>query len=296
MVKRQVLILGANGQVGTALQQLAPAWAQTTALSRQDVDFSQPSQLRAAISGLQPKVIINAAAYTAVDRAETEVDLARLINSTAVGVIAEEAQRLGAYFVHYSTDYVFDGKKPAPYEPSDQRNPISVYGKSKSEGEDRLTSLMAPDSFLLLRTQWVHSPGGRNFVSTILKASANQRPLRIVADQVGTPTAASDIAAVTWGAIEKGIFGTHHFSNAGAATWFDFAHEILQFEKNLFPDRKSVALIAIKTEEYPLPAARPRMALLDKSSLWNAIGSQSPHWRDSFRKSWRSHIANSIHD
>jgi dTDP-4-dehydrorhamnose reductase len=292
MPNRDVLILGALGQVGSALKCSIPVWAQVTALSRHDVDFSQPSQLRAILSDLKPKVIINAAAYTAVDKAETNADLAQAINCVAVGVIAEEAQRLGAFLVHYSTDYVFDGKKSTPYEPTDQRNPISVYGKSKSDGEDQITSRMAPESFLLLRTQWVHSPGGQNFVATILRASANQKSLRIVADQVGTPTAASDIAVTTWSAINKGVFGTHHLTNAGAGTWFDFAYEILRFEKDLFPDRKSVALQAIKTEDYPLPAARPRMALLDKSSLWNAFGSQTTHWRDSFRSSWRSHIAN----
>ena len=293
MVNRKVLILGALGQVGAALERSKPAWAQITALSRHDIDFCQPSQLRTILSNLNPKVIINAAAYTAVDKAETNVDLAQAVNSQAVGVIAEEAQRLGAFLVHYSTDYVFDGKTSTPYKPTDRRNPISVYGKSKSDGEDEIKSRLVPESFLLLRTQWVHSPGGQNFVATILRASVNQRPLRVVADQVGTPTGASDIAETTWSAINKGVFGTHHLTNAGAGTWFDFAYEILQFESELFPDRKSVALQAIKTEEYPLPAARPRMALLDKSSLWNAIGSQTTHWRDSFRSSWRSYIANS---
>lgn len=293
MLSQKIVILGAHGQVGTAIQCLTPDWAEVTALSRHDVDLTNPSELRAILQMIKPNVIINAAAYTAVDKAETNADLAYAVNSQAVSVMAEEAQRSGAFMVHYSTDYVFDGTKLTPYEPRDQRNPLSVYGKSKSDGEDRITSLLSPKSFLLLRTQWVHSPGHHNFVTTILRASANQRSLRIIADQVGTPTAAMDIAATTWSAIDKGVFGTHHLTNEGAGTWFDFANEILQFEKELCPNRKSVSLQAIRTEEYPLPAPRPRMALLDKSSLWNAIGSQTTHWRDAFRRSWRNHIAKS---
>jgi dTDP-4-dehydrorhamnose reductase len=291
MKQQRVLILGCNGQVGQALVQSAPSQYDVVAFQRNDVDFARTADLKAKISNVNASVIINAAAYTAVDKAETEFDLARQINTTAVKAIAEVAARQSAFMVHYSTDYVFNGRASTPYLPEDQTDPLSIYGQTKRAGEESVLNTLSLENYLVLRTQWVHSPGGRNFVSTISRALQNNTSLRIVSDQVGTPTLAADIAEATWRALEARVSGLHHMTNTGAAAWFDFAHAIKALLKIQKPDAQLAELTPIATADYPLPAKRPAYALLDKSSLIAATGKTPRHWQDALIAAWREPLS-----
>jgi len=286
MTQQHIVILGCKGQVGSALTISAPSPFDVTALHRGDVDFSNPQDLQAKLAALKPTVIINAAAYTAVDKAEADTAAAHQVNDVAVNAIAEAAARLNAFVVHYSTDYVFNGQASTPYRPSHATDPLSVYGLSKRNGELRLEKQLSPSNYLVLRTQWVHTPGGRNFAATIANALQSKTSLRIVADQVGTPTLAEDIAAATWAAVGQRVSGIHHLTNTGAATWFDFAHAIADEVKKQKPTVQLAELHAISRAEYPLPAKRPAYALLDTSSLANAIGKSQRHWRDAYAAAW----------
>jgi dTDP-4-dehydrorhamnose reductase len=291
MKQQRVLILGCKGQVGQALVQSASSHYDVVAFQRGDVDFTNTADLNAKISTVNASVIINAAAYTAVDKAETEIDLAWKINATAVKAIAEVAARHSAFMVHYSTDYVFNGKASTPYQPTDQTDPLSIYGQTKLAGEESVINTLDAEKYLVLRTQWVHAPGGRNFVTTIARALQNNSSLRIVCDQVGTPTLAADIAEATWRALEARVSGLHHMTNTGAATWFDFAQAIKALLKIQKPDAQLAELTPIATADYPLPAKRPAYALLDKSSLIAATGKTPRHWQDAFNAAWREKLS-----
>jgi dTDP-4-dehydrorhamnose reductase len=291
MKQQSLLILGCNGQVGQALVQSAPPHFDIVAFKRDDVDFANTLDLQTKLSNVNASVIINAAAYTAVDKAETEIDLARKINATAVKAIAEVAARKSAFMVHYSTDYVFNGKASTPYQPTDQTDPLSVYGQTKLAGEESVINTLDAEKYLVLRTQWVHAPGGRNFVTTIARALQNNSSLRIVSDQVGTPTLAADIAEATWRALEMRVSGLHHMTNTGAATWFDFAHAIKALLKIQKTGAQLAELTPIATADYPLPAKRPAYALLDKSSLIAATGKTPRHWQDALIAAWREKLS-----
>ncbi|MEM8725225.1 MAG: dTDP-4-dehydrorhamnose reductase [Pseudomonadota bacterium] len=219
----KVLITGANGQLGGALQRTAPAHADLNAIDVDDVDFTEDAMLRARLVVEAPDVLINAAAYTAVDKAESDEETAREINADAVAIMAEEMESQGGKLVHISTDFVFDGTSSTAYKPDDARNPISAYGRTKAAGEDHLR-----DSDLLIRTAWVYEAGGANFVRTMIRLMNERDELAVVSDQIGSPTWATGLAKTIWGLIEKGASGTFHHSDDGEISWHDFAVAVVE--------------------------------------------------------------------
>ena len=214
----RVLITGANGQLGGALQRTAPAWAEVSAIDVADCDLTDHAMLTARLVVEAPELILNAAAYTAVDKAESDEAVARAINAGAVATMVEAMAATGGKVVHVSTDYVFDGTASSPYAPDAPRNPQSAYGRTKAEGEDMLR-----DTDLLVRTAWVYEAGGANFVRTMIRLMKEREELGVVADQIGAPTWATGLARTLWGLVEREASGTFHHCDAGVASWYDFA-------------------------------------------------------------------------
>jgi dTDP-4-dehydrorhamnose reductase len=284
--KRKVLITGCRGQVGHLLARHSPAWADVVALDRSQLDLTSEDNIRSIVEQVRPNIIINAAAYTAVDKAETDAEQAQLINGRAVQVLAEEAHKLGAKLVHYSTDYVFDGLASHPYKPDAIRNPRSVYGSTKARGEDFIASTLPKDAFLILRTAWVYAPEGKNFVATMLRLMQSQPHLRVIADQIGTPTAAQNLATATWTALERQVTGIHHYTDAGVASWYDFACIIGQHAHRTGLLSKLPEIHPISTADYPQAATRPQYGVLDKQSFWHATDIKPEHWADALMRTW----------
>jgi dTDP-4-dehydrorhamnose reductase len=274
----RVLITGANGQLGGALQRLAPAWAEINAIDVDDCDLTDVPMLRARLVVEAPDVILNAAAYTAVDKAESDEDLARAINAEAVAAMVEAMAETGGKLVHVSTDYVFDGTASTPYAPDAARNPQSAYGRTKAEGEDHLR----PED-LLVRTAWVYEAGGANFVRTMIRLMKERDELRVVADQVGAPTWATGLARTIWALVEMGATGTFHHCDDGVASWHEFAVAIAEEAHALGLIPRIPAIHAITTAEYPTPARRPAFSLLDCSKTRAFIGDAPVAWRDNLR-------------
>jgi len=274
----RVLITGANGQLGGALQRTAPEWADLNAIDVEDVDLTDAAMLTARLVVEAPDVIINAAAYTAVDRAESEEDRARAINADAVATMVEAMASSGGRVVHVSTDYVFDGTASSPYAPDAPRNPQSAYGRTKAEGEDRLR---AED--LLVRTAWVYEVGGANFVRTMIRLMKEREELGIVADQIGAPTWATGLARTIWGLVERKAGGTFHHSDAGVASWYDFAVAIAEEARSAGLLERMPAIRPIATADYPTPAKRPAFSLLDCRTTRAALGAEAVHWRTNLR-------------
>jgi dTDP-4-dehydrorhamnose reductase len=273
----RILLTGKTGQVGWDLARLLPALGEVHATDRNDIDLANADSVRRAVRETKPDVIVNAAAYTAVDKAETETELAMRINGEAPGVLGEEARRLGALLVHYSTDYVFDGEKAGPYVETDSPRPLSAYGRSKLAGERAVAASAC--RHLVLRTCWVYAPRGRNFLLTILKAARERPELRVVDDQFGAPTSSAAIAAATKRAIEKGGGeGIYHMSAAGRTSWHGFAQAIVQGAGLATPVK------AIPSAEYPTPARRPRNSMLDNAKLRRDFGIELPEWREGLRE------------
>lgn len=279
----KVLITGAAGQLGRALLKTAPATAEIQAAGR-ELDICAPAALRSAVRAFKPALIVNVAAYTAVDRAESERERAFAVNAAGVENLAHAALDCGARLVHVSTDFVFDGRKSSPYLPEDAMRPLSVYGASKAEGENRLRAL-AGETAVIVRTGWLYAAAGQNFVNTLLRLMREKDSLDVIADQVGTPTWAGSLAEVIWKiAEEPEIAGTHHWSDAGVASWYDFAVAIE--EEALAAGRlsRAIPIRPIATSEYPLPAQRPTYSVLDKRSMTAATGAIPVHWRVNLRK------------
>jgi dTDP-4-dehydrorhamnose reductase len=300
-MKPKILLTGKNGQVGAELALVLPRLGDLIALDRQELDLSRPDDIRRTIQQIRPSLIVNAAAYTAVDQAEKEEAIAQTINADAPALIAEEAKKIGAGLVHYSTDYVFDGSKRSPYEENDPPSPVSVYGKTKLGGEQAIRDAGLPH--LIFRTAWVYGTRGRNFLLTILRLASEREELRIVRDQIGTPTWSREIAhgtvsvlgqlldnrAGAWSLPEAG--GVYHMTAAGVTTWYDFATAILDEAshaprnlswleaatggRNLIAKRIS----PITTAEYPTPARRPAYSVLSNSRLAQRFGIQLTDWR-----------------
>ncbi|TMH43884.1 MAG: dTDP-4-dehydrorhamnose reductase [Betaproteobacteria bacterium] len=274
----RVLLAGRNGQVGWELARLLPP-AELIATGRAELDLADQAAIRRVVREAKPQLIVNAAAYTAVDKAEAQPDLAMRINGIAPGVLAEEAKRLGALLVHYSTDYVFDGTKSTAYTEDDAPNPHSVYGRSKLAGERAVQA--SGCRHLILRTSWVYGPRGKNFFLTIAaKARAGER-LRVVDDQRGVPTTSAFLAERTLALIARDASGLLHLVPAGETTWYGFAREIVQ----LIGARSEVQ--PIKTGEFPAAARRPANSVLDNRRAAAILG-EPPHWRellDDVRKS-----------
>lgn len=279
-----ILIIGKNGQIGGALSDPLQPLGTVTSLGRTDLDLARTDAIRTAIRYYNPAIIINAAAYTAVDRAESEPDLAMQINGVAVGIIAEEAHRTGALMIHYSTDYVFDGTKSGAYLESDIPNPLNTYGRTKLAGESAIRATGA--RHYTLRTSWVYAATGTNFLTTIIRLSREREELRIVNDQIGAPTPARMVAEITAQLVARATtqssnsdpeYGTYHLTASGAVTWFGFAQAILERASTL--GAGSPKLVPIAAREYPLPARRPANSRLDCTRLERALGISMAPWQ-----------------
>ena len=275
-----ILVTGANGQLGKEIRDLAaanPQW-RFVFLSREDLPIHHFELVRNFFQSYKPAYCINCAAYTAVDRAETEKDLAYLVNAESVGVLAAVSKEFGTRFVHISTDYVFDGNSPDPYNESHPTQPINTYGASKRDGELRCME-NNPDA-IIIRTAWVYSEYGNNFVKTMLRLMKERPSISVVNDQVGAPTYAGDLAAAIMDIINKGIWqsGIYHYSNMGKISWFDFASAIKEAIGS------TVLVNAIPSSEFPTPAKRPSFSLLDTSKFRNTFNLTIPEWKQSLVK------------
>ena len=300
-MKPAILLIGTNGQVGRALNSMLPRIGEVTALDRQRLDLTQHEEIRRAIHNCHPAFIMNAAAYTAVDKAESEENVARAVNAEAPAVMAEEAKKIGASLIHFSTDYVFDGSKTSPYDEDDPANPRNIYGSTKLEGERAIQASGA--AHLIFRTAWVYATHGRNFLLTILRLATQREELRIVRDQIGAPTLNSEIAGATTKILaqicdtEGGPFsladvsGIYHMTAGGETSWYDFANAILE-EAAKTPAggpwfaaaTSNLPLIArrvvpITTNEYPTRAQRPAYSVLSNARLNRTFSVQMPDWR-----------------
>jgi dTDP-4-dehydrorhamnose reductase len=300
-MKPAILLIGTNGQVGRELNKTLPRIGDVTPLDRQRLDLTRPEEIRRAIRTFHPAFIVNAAAYTAVDKAESEESVARAINAEAPAVMAEEAKKIGASLIHFSTDYVFDGLKTFPYDEDDPANPRSVYGRTKLEGE---LAIQASDAaYLIFRTAWVYATEGRNFLLTILRLATQREELRIVRDQIGAPTLSGELARATTNILAQicgtegspfslpDVSGIYHMTAGGETSWHGFADAILE-ESAQFPATcpwfaaatGSLPLIVrrvipITTNEYPTPARRPAYSVLSNARLSRAFSLQLPDWR-----------------
>ena len=283
----KVLLTGITGQVGQELQQTLPTLGEVVSVGRRELDLSQPSQIRRRIAEIEPDIIVNAAAYTAVDKAETESELAMAINAKAPQEIALAANDVGATLLHISTDYVFDGNNHTPYLETDRTAPLGVYGKSKLLGEEGVRNC---DRHLILRTAWVYgSRGHGNFVKTMLRLGAQRSQLKVVADQIGSPTWSYDIAqAITQllakAVTDSSIKGTYHFTNSGVASWYDLAVATFAEAKQLGFPLQIERVLPITTAEFPTPAQRPAYSVLSKGKIVAALENYPPHWRESLTK------------
>lgn len=276
---KKILILGSQGQVGWELKRTLTTLGQTIAHDRETFDLSAPAFIREALSNIKPDVIVNAAAYTAVDKAETDQDTCMAINAHGPRLLAEEAKKLGALLIHYSTDYVFDGKSTQPYKEDDQTNPQNVYAKSKLEGD--LGIQTSGCSHVILRTSWVYGSRGHNFLLTMLKLGQQRDLLKIVDDQIGAPTWSRLIAEATAQVIARyqGQNGLYNLTSAGKASWFDFARSIF----DLYSVKKGLKvpqLINIPSSEYPVPAKRPQNSLLCHEKLLKTFNIRMPDWKN----------------
>lgn len=273
------LITGAGGQLGRALLACAPEGIAVHALDRSQLDLSDTHAIAETVAQIDPDVIINAGAYTAVDKAETEVDLAMSINVAAVGALANAAQSVGAQLVHISTDFVFDGTSALPYAPDAAVAPLGVYGRSKLLGE-----AAAGKDALIVRTAWLYDTHGNNFVRTMLRLMAEREEVRIVTDQIGSPTWAPSLANALWELHGKNARGIYHYTDCGIASWYDFGVAIQEEALALDLLNRAVPIIPIPTTDYPTPARRPACAVLDKQTTFARLGHTAPHWRTNLRK------------
>ena len=269
--QRRILVTGGGGQLGGELAKCSVADFEIVALDRNECDIEDAAQVADVVKRYQPVAVINAAAYTAVDKAESEPERAFRGNAEGVENVAEAAVAVGARVVHVSTDYVFDGSAREPYPPSAPTHPLSVYGKSKLEGERAFMASGANGA--IVRSAWLYASRGKNFLNTILDRIQAGKDLRVVCDQIGTPTSCADLAAVLLRvALDPEVSGIVHWTNAGRASWYDFAKEIQNVALKLGVISRPVQITSINTSEYPLPARRPPYSVLDASELTNRYG------------------------
>jgi len=284
----KILLFGKNGQVGWELRRTLAPLAQVTAVDYPEVNFTVPAVLRALVTATNPSVVVNAAAYTAVDKAETETELCRQVNAVAPGVLAEAAKKVGALMVHFSTDYIYDGTNTLPYVETDAPNPLGAYGRSKLEG-DRAVKASGADH-LIFRLCWVYGARGQNFMLTMQRLAREREKLRVVGDQLGCPTWSRMIAETTALALKQVLAGPdrsayngeYHLAAFGQANWAEFASRIIE----LMPEaeKKCRVVERITTAEYPTPARRPAYSVLDCGKLQKTFGLRLPHWETSLRQ------------
>jgi dTDP-4-dehydrorhamnose reductase len=273
----RALVTGAAGQLGVELLRTAPAKLSAVGLTRAECDITDDAQLEAALNLHRPDIVINAAAYTAVDDAERTTDLANAVNAKGARNVAEAAVRHGARVIHISTDYVFDGNSREPYRPDDRPNPINVYGESKLAGEKEVHRT-SPDA-LIIRSSWLYASHGKNFLTTILAALRKSRPLRVVGDQTGVPTAARGLAATIWQCAQRPeLRGIQHWVDGGTASWYDFALAIREAALGQGLLTEPTPIDCISSAEYQSAARRPPYAVLDASGLAVALGQTQRQW------------------
>lgn len=280
------LVTGKTGQVGHELQYALAPLGNVVALDRSRMDLTHPDSIRSAVREIAPRIIVNAAAYTAVDKAESEADIAMQVNGVAPGILAEEARRLNALFLHYSTDYVFDGRSSRPYTEDDGTNPLNAYGRSKLEGEGAIAAVGG--DYLILRTSGVYSDRGSNFLLTILRLAREKKELAVVDDQIGSPTWARALAESTAALLTRpGIrehSGTYHLSATGSTSRFGLTERIVALAAEVSGNTTGWATLKpIVTAEYPLPAARPLTCVTSKKKIKRVFGIEMPHWEVQLR-------------
>lgn len=275
------VVLGSNGQLGSALCLTRPEDVEIVARDIPEFDFSDPGAPNRLLDETSAGLVINAAAYTAVDKAETEPALAFQANVAGVEALAKAAALHGARLIHISTDYVFDGMTGRPYRPDDATSPLGVYGRTKLQGEK--VALAACDDCLVVRTAWLYGDQGANFVKTMLRLMASQPQIRVVSDQIGTPTYARSMAKALWTLARTNHRGVLHYTDSGVASWYDFACAIQEEALDLGLLNKAVPIMPISTAEYPTPARRPSFDILDKSETWMLLDAPAVHWRVNLR-------------
>lgn len=293
MLRRPILLIGAAGQVGSALALRLARLGSVLSATRLDADLERPDELRALVRRVRPSLIVNAAAYTAVDDAEHDEVRCRRINADAPGVLAEESARLDAPIVHYSTNYVFDGTAPAPYLEDDAIRPLSVYGSAKAEGEQAVAA--ANPAHLILRTSGVYGWTGRNFMLRILALAREREELHVVDDQLVAPTPASALADATVDMLDRALSsgggwtsGTFHLTAAGTTSWHGFAQRVLALDPARATQRMK-RLVAVRTEDYPSVARRPRNGLLNNDRFTRRFGFAIAHWEAELRRTFAEH-------
>jgi dTDP-4-dehydrorhamnose reductase len=293
----RILLTGASGQVGGDLLETLKPLGEVIAPARAEMDLANADSVRQMIRAVRPRWIVNPGAYTAVDKAETEPELAFAINAEAVGIMGQEARAIGAGIIHFSTDYVFDGSGSAPYRETDATRPVSVYGASKLAGEKALADTGA--AHMIFRTSWVYGTRGKNFLLTILKLARERETLRVVADQYGAPTWSRDLARMTAEVIRKceakalsqdlagalaEVEGVFHATGTGETTWYGFAADAILLQRERKPGVRFATIEAITTAEYPTPAKRPANSRMNCERLKERFGWEMPDWRHSLRE------------
>jgi len=278
----KALVCGAGGQLGQELVLTCPEQCQAIPMTRSMLDIADPTQVAKALDDTEPTWVINAAAFTAVDAAESEPELAHRVNAMGPEILALQCRERNIRFLHVSTDFVFDGTQGHPYAPYTEPNPLGVYGRSKLDGESAVVA--AGGSPVILRTGWVYSRHGGNFVKTMLRLIAEREQLSVVEDQIGTPTWARGLALACWGLADHGdASGIYHWSDAGACSWYDFAAAIRDIALELGLLRQAATLLPIPASQYPTPAQRPAYSVLDKTLTRNLLGHSGHHWTSQLR-------------
>jgi len=281
-METKVLVTGSNGQLGSEIRRISGLFPDIVfAFTDVDeLDITDPLKVASYLATFKPKFLVNCAAYTAVDKAETDIEMATLLNATAVGILSKQSAEIGCKMIHVSTDYVFNGRGPRPYKEDDPVDPQSAYGKTKLEGEV-LCQKFNPES-LIIRTSWLYSAFGNNFVKTMIRLGNERDELGVIADQIGSPTNAADLAAAVLtiiSSVENGsksfVPGIYHYSNEGVASWYDFTKAIFDIAGI------NCSVKPIASEDYPSPVQRPAYSVMNKSKIKLIFGLQIPHWRDS---------------
>lgn len=296
MIMTKILLFGSQGQVGTELTYTLPNIGELIKLDRTLVDLTNEDKIRQTIHKIKPNIIVNASAYTAVDKAESQPDLAYQINSIVPKIIAEESAKIRAKFIHISTDYVFDGKANTPYLETDLTNPLGVYGKSKLLGETNIKN--NSDNYIILRTAWVYGIYGKgNFLKTMIRLGKEREQIKVVIDQVGCPTYAEDIALIinkliTQFSDEKNTQKVYHFTNLGVCSWYDFAVNIFKSAQKLDYNLNVKEILPITTSEYPTPAKRPAYSVLSTTKISQDLDFIPSYWQDSLAKYFHKTINN----
>ncbi len=281
--EQRILVTGAGGQLAYELERSLPEHCIAEFLSQEELDITEQADVQDVVNEYEPAWIINAAAYTAVDPAEEDAEQAARVNTWGAANLAQAAKANNARMVQVSTDYVFDGTQGQPYTPDIRTNPLSVYGNTKDDGDKQCLELLG-DQVMVVRTSWVYSVNGQNFVKTMLKLCAEKPQLTIVSDQVGTPTWANSLADMIWQGIDHQLSGIWHFTDAGVASWYDFAVAIQEIGLDLGLLDKAIPILPINSEDYPQKATRPGFSVLDKSATWRELEMRPRHWRQALKQ------------